>query len=722
VNGTVNAAVELANGDVVIGGTITAAGGNVVSNVARFDAASGAWRAMGGGVDGIVYALAVIPGGDVIVGGSFGYVNGSSSSAGALLSQGIARYRPSSDSWMAAGGSVSGTVKALAVMPNGDVMAGGSISLIGAVSNLNLARYHPATNTWTASVPAPDSTVSTLAILSNGDVMVGGQFQHAGGLAIRYLARYVPSTDTWSDLGWASPGYTTPVSIGALQGGDMVVWAGSGGIWRRWNSVPGVWVDSVPGTNLAYLITSRADGAVFGLYYSSGSRLSRFNAVNNTWMPIALSPSNPSLIAPMGNGDFVMTGYFASLGTNAFGIGRYSVAAQAWGAMGKATDGAVSGVATLGTGEIIAGGSFTTIGNVSANRVARRGRFGGAWSPLGSGVDGAVLSVLGGSGAEVIVGGSFLNAGGVSAPRVARFDVASGVWSSLGGGADGSVNALARLGNGDVVAGGNFIHAGSVVAQSVAVYRAANGSWQAMGAGVDGTVNAVVELPGGAVLVGGQFASAGGIAAGNLARYDFATQTWTSAGGTAVGTVNALAALASGDVEVAAGASLYRYSTASNQVLASSGGFGASGSAIRAMAALPSGEVVVGGTFLDDRFFPGVGYVHVQNALKLNAAGSVWSAMPAGIGDVRAMSVLPGGDVMMAGSLSSSPTYGFVGTATVRSVCAADFDCSGSLGSGDIFAYLNAWFAGDPRAEFDGVAGLTTGDVLSYLSAWFVGC
>jgi hypothetical protein len=54
--------------------------------------------------------------------------------------------------------------------------------------------------------------------------------------------------------------------------------------------------------------------------------------------------------------------------------------------------------------------------------------------------------------------------------------------------------------------------------------------------------------------------------------------------------------------------------------------------------------------------------------------------------------------------------------------CRADFDLSGTLEVADIFAFLNAWFAGDPRADFDGESGLQVADIFAFLNAWFAGC
>jgi hypothetical protein len=55
-------------------------------------------------------------------------------------------------------------------------------------------------------------------------------------------------------------------------------------------------------------------------------------------------------------------------------------------------------------------------------------------------------------------------------------------------------------------------------------------------------------------------------------------------------------------------------------------------------------------------------------------------------------------------------------------LCRADFDCSGSLAVADIFAFLDAWFAGSTTADFDGVSGLQIADIFAFLDAWFAGC
>lgn len=54
--------------------------------------------------------------------------------------------------------------------------------------------------------------------------------------------------------------------------------------------------------------------------------------------------------------------------------------------------------------------------------------------------------------------------------------------------------------------------------------------------------------------------------------------------------------------------------------------------------------------------------------------------------------------------------------------CDADFDRGGSVDVQDIFAMLNAWFAGDIRADVSRDGLLTIQDVFEFLNQWFVSC
>jgi hypothetical protein len=56
--------------------------------------------------------------------------------------------------------------------------------------------------------------------------------------------------------------------------------------------------------------------------------------------------------------------------------------------------------------------------------------------------------------------------------------------------------------------------------------------------------------------------------------------------------------------------------------------------------------------------------------------------------------------------------------------CFANFNQDTSVNIDDIFVYLNAWFASEPRTDVggDGVSTPTIDDIFVYLNAWFAGC
>jgi trimeric autotransporter adhesin len=142
--------------------------------------------------------------------------------------------------------------------------------------------------------------------------------------------------------------------------------------------------------------------------------------------------------------------------------------------------------------ELYAGGSFTGVGGVSANRIARWD--GANWYPVGAGValvntSAAVINDMvvfdDGSGARLIVAGKFDLAGGQPASRVAAWDGTS--WSALGAGLGDQVYALAVFDDGS---GPALFAAGSFGAFSPVPFIARwNGtSWVSVGGGMNNTV------------------------------------------------------------------------------------------------------------------------------------------------------------------------------------------------------------------------------------------
>ena len=74
-----------------------------------------------------------------------------------------------------------------------------------------------------------------------------------------------------------------------------------------------------------------------------------------------------------------------------------------------------------------------------------------------------------------------------------------------------------------------------------------------------------------------------------------------------------------------------------------------------------------------------------------------------------------------AGSFQgNSSACGVAGNPTT--CCPINFNLVNGVTVDDIFDFLNAWFALDPRTDFNHVNGITVDDIFDFLNAWFTGC
>jgi hypothetical protein len=183
---------------------------------------------------------------------------------------------------------------------------------------------------------------------------------------------------------------------------------------------------------------------------------------------------------------------------------------------------AVYGLATSGN-DLFVGGTFQKAGGVTVNGIAKWN--GTNWSALGSGVSivsGDGVYVLEASGGNLYAAGRFSSISGVSANRIARWNGTA--WSPLGSGVPAAVYALAASGS-DLYAGGNFFTAGGVTVNFVAKWN--GNAWSALGSGVTATVTSL-GVAGTNLYVGGIFGTAGGISANRIAKWN--GSNWSALG------------------------------------------------------------------------------------------------------------------------------------------------------------------------------------------------
>lgn len=293
------------------------------------------YRWFGNGLDGAVQVTAALPGGQYIAAGEF-------IAAGGRTVNGIARWTGSS--WVGLGSGLQrnnpdpgayqrGGCRTLAVLPNGDLLAGGSILLAGGAAVNNIARWNG--TSWSSYGPGLTGTVNQLLVEPGGDVLAGGSFSFSGASA-RRVARW--NGVTWSSLGTQS--WNGVVNVMARHpNGDLIVggtftladgvsanrvarWDGQ--IW--WPMGSGLPASGAVVNALICLPDGRVVAGGLGLSPTGGSSAQTIAVWNGSSWANFNGPSGQSVLAGSGvksllslqNGTFVAAGEFGLSGPSTF--------------------------------------------------------------------------------------------------------------------------------------------------------------------------------------------------------------------------------------------------------------------------------------------------------------------------------------------------------------------------------------------------------------------
>lgn len=177
VNNIVYALTAMANGDVIVGGAFTSAGG--VFNrrsVARYGA-DGAWYYMAAGMNAAVLSLTSLTDGSVVASGIFTFADIGNASR-------IARW--DGTHWYPMGLGLNTQALALLPLPGGQMIAGGHFFYAGSVAASKIALWDGAN--WASLGVGMDQYVDALLPLPNGHLLAGGGFTSVDGISTAYLA------------------------------------------------------------------------------------------------------------------------------------------------------------------------------------------------------------------------------------------------------------------------------------------------------------------------------------------------------------------------------------------------------------------------------------------------------------------------------------------------------------------------------------------------------
>jgi hypothetical protein len=321
INGSVSDLAFLSDGSIMLAGSLSLAGGVPTTGLARFSPLTKVWSNPGSLAGTSVSASAVLalPDGDVIVAGRF-------TSAGGVPANNIARYSPGTGAWSPLGAGTDSTVFALGRLSNGDIIVGGAFTTAGGSSAPRIARYTPSTGMWAAFPAGVGNPVRGIAVLHNDDFVVRGD-----GVSVNMLLRFNQPSGSFTPVGAGISESVTAMTV--LSNGDLLV-AGSYGTvtlmnrMRRFNVESNSWslIGAGPQAYVFSMTPLPGGDVALGGTFGLPSRIARYNPTTGVLAPIGLGlDGSVNAILARPSGDIFAGGSFTGSGPNvAMSFARYT--------------------------------------------------------------------------------------------------------------------------------------------------------------------------------------------------------------------------------------------------------------------------------------------------------------------------------------------------------------------------------------------------------------
>ncbi len=506
------------DGRIVIGGQFSTVSGITRNRIARINTDGSLDSGFNPNASSSVEKLAIQPDGKILMGGNFLTVGG-------VTRNRLARLNTDGSLDSGFFPNLNSRVDAISIQSDGKILAGGFFTTVaGGLARQSLARFNSNGSVDSTFRADCDDTVQDVMVMSDGRIVVGGGFSRVAG-------QFSPLVAILSSSGTVLSAGTTDLRGGSIMtqsltaGGKLVI----GGSFSSVNELPltpiarllpsGIvdpaFTPPMSTSGYTYSTIPQADGR---LIYQDNNTVRRLNAdgsLDSTFSSFSTtSPLN--VLTPQADGKILVGGSFTTLwgqtrnklarvnadGTldTGFNPNLGSASADVW------------ALAVQPDGKILVGGTFTTVGGVTRNRIARLNVDGSLDTGFDPGANSTIYAIQVQPDGKILVGGAFTTIAGSSRSRLARLN-SNGSLDGFAPQPSGSVYALSLQADGKIWVGGSFtVSIGGGSRNRLARLNADGSLDTGILADLNDDVYSLTQTDEGQVLVGGAFSQANGVA------------------------------------------------------------------------------------------------------------------------------------------------------------------------------------------------------------------
>jgi uncharacterized delta-60 repeat protein len=224
-------------------------------------------------------------------------------------------------------------------------------------------------------------------------------------------------------------------------------------------------------------------------------------------------------LAVQTDGEIVVGGSFTTLdGQSRTNLGRLNADGTLDVVFDPRPNGAVTCLAVQPDGKILVGGGFDTLGGQSRGRIGRLNADGTLDTGFNPDANGSVLSLAVQADRKIVVGGTFTTLGGETRNRLGRLEPDGSLDVGFNAGANGAVHAVAVQPDGKILIGGAFTSLAGHGRNRIARLNADGTLDLGFNPGANNAVHTIVAQANGKILIGGTFTNIAGLGRSRIAR------------------------------------------------------------------------------------------------------------------------------------------------------------------------------------------------------------